>query len=101
MNSIQVFSFLNFKRALSGLFENSFFIPPADDSGIPLGCAWYAYQELVDIQETEVLSPYIGKPYSRSEIISAINEFPSLKFEEYDNMDTLIDHTSYSPIFAP
>jgi carbamoyltransferase len=42
-----------------------------------------------------VLSPYIGKPYSRSEIISAINEFPSLNFEEYDNMDTLIDDTSY------
>ena len=85
----------NEKILNSGLFENSFFIPPADDSGIPLGCAWYAYQELVDIQETEVLSPYIGKPYSRSEIISAINEFPSLKFEEYDNMDMLIDHTSH------
>ena len=85
----------NEKILNSGLFENSFFIPPADDSGIPLGCAWYAYQELVDIQETEVLSPYIGKPYSRSEIISAINEFPSLNFEEYDNMDTLIDDTSY------
>ena len=85
----------NEKILNSGLFENSFFIPPADDSGIPLGCAWYAYQELVDIQETEVLSPYIGKPYSRSEVISAINEFPNLKFEEYDSMDTLIDHTSY------
>lgn len=85
----------NEKILNSGLFDNSFFIPPADDSGIPLGCAWYAYQELLDIQETEVLSPYIGKPYSRSEIISAINKFPSLKFEEYDSMDTLIDHTSY------
>ena len=85
----------NEKILNSGLFENSFFIPPADDSGIPLGCAWYAYQELVDIQETEMLSPYIGKPYSRSEIISAINEFPSLTFEEYDSMDTLIDHTSH------
>jgi carbamoyltransferase len=85
----------NEKILNSGLFENSFFIPPADDSGIPLGCAWYAYQELVDIKETEVLSPYIGKPYSRSEIISAINEFPGLKFEEYDSMDKLIDYTSY------
>jgi carbamoyltransferase len=85
----------NEKILNSGLFENSFFIPPADDSGIPLGCAWYAYQELIDIQETEVLSPYIGKPYHRSEIISAINEFPNLKFEEYDDMDKLIDDTSY------
>lgn len=85
----------NEKILNSGLFENSYFIPPADDSGIPLGCAWFAYQELVDIQETEMFSPYIGKPYSRSEIISAINEFPSLNFEEYDNMDTLIEDTSY------
>ena len=85
----------NEKILNSGLFENSFFIPPADDSGIPLGCAWFAYQELVDIKKTEVLSPYIGKPYSRSEIISTINQFPNLKFEEYDDIDRLIEDASY------
>ena len=85
----------NEKILNSGLFENSFFIPPADDSGIPLGCAWYAYQELVDIQETEVLSPYIGKSYSRNEIISTINKFPNLMFKEYDNFDSLIDDVSF------
>ena len=85
----------NEKILNSGLFENSFFIPPADDSGIPLGCAWFAYQELVDIKKTEVLSPYIGKSYSRSEIISTINQFPNLKFEEYDDIDRLIEDASY------
>ena len=85
----------NEKILNSGLFENSFFIPPADDSGIPLGCAWYAYQELVDVKETETLSPYIGKQYSRSEIISTINEYPNLNFTEYDDMDSLIEDTSF------
>ena len=85
----------NEKILNSGLFEGSYFIPPADDSGIPLGCAWFAYQEMVDIQETEMFSPYIGKSYSRSEIISAINEFPSLNFQEYQLMDTLIEDVSY------
>jgi carbamoyltransferase len=85
----------NEKILNSGLFENSYFIPPADDSGIPLGCAWFAYQELTDIIETEMFNPYIGKPYSRSEVISAINEFPNLNFQEYDDMDILIEDTSY------
>ena len=38
----------------SGLFENCFFIPPSDDTGIPLGCAWYAYQRLIDIETTDI-----------------------------------------------
>jgi len=53
----------------SGLYENCYFIPPSDDSGIPLGCAWFAYQKLTDIAEVEQLSPYLGKSYSRNEVI--------------------------------
>ena len=85
----------NEKILNSGLFENSYFLPPSDDSGIPLGCAWFAYQELIDIEETEMFSPYIGKSYSRAEIITTINDFPNLKFNEYDNMEDLIEDTSY------
>jgi len=84
----------NEKILNSGIFENSYFIPPADDSGIPLGCAWYAYQELIDIQETEIFSPYIGKPYSRLEVIEAINKHKILEFREYDNMDELTEDVS-------
>ena len=85
----------NEKILNSGLFENSYFIPPADDSGIPLGCAWYAYQELVDIKETTEFKPYIGKTYSRNEIISTLNQYPNLIFEEYTNFDTLVESTSF------
>jgi carbamoyltransferase len=84
----------NEKILNSGIFENSYFIPPADDSGIPLGCAWYAYQELIDIQDTEIFSPYIGKPYSRLEVIEAINKHNILGFKEYDNMDELTEDVS-------
>ena len=84
----------NEKILNSGIFKNSYFIPPADDSGIPLGCAWYAYQELIDIQETEIFNPYIGKPYSRLEVIEAINKHKISEFKEYDNMDELTEDVS-------
>ena len=84
----------NEKILNSGLFENSYFVPPADDSGIPLGCAWYAYQELVDIEKTEMLSPYIGKSYSRLDVIEAINKHNISNFTEYDNMEQLTDDVS-------
>ena len=38
----------------SGLFEKCFFIPPADDSGIPLGCAWYAYIAVADVENVDM-----------------------------------------------
>ncbi len=84
----------NEKILNSGLFENSYFVPPADDSGIPLGCAWFAYQELLDIQETEMFSPYIGKPYSRLEVIEAINKHKILNFTEYNSMEELTEDVS-------
>jgi len=84
----------NEKILNSGLFENSYFVPPADDSGIPLGCAWFAYQELLDIKETEMFNPYIGKPYSRLEVIEAINKHKILDFKEYDNMEELNNDVS-------
>lgn len=79
----------------SGLYENCYFIPPSDDSGIPLGCAWFAYQKLTDITEVEQLSPYLGKSYSRTEVIEALNEHTGLKYTEYDNFDSLIDEITY------
>jgi carbamoyltransferase len=53
-------------------FDNCYFIPAADDSGIPLGCAWFGYQQISEITETAFLSPYIGKTYSPSEINKAL-----------------------------
>ena len=85
----------NEKILNSGLFENSYFIPASDDSGIPLGCAWYAYQQLTDINEVEQLSPYIGKTYDEKEIISALNLFPHLSFEKYYDFERLLDDVTY------
>jgi carbamoyltransferase len=85
----------NEKILNSGLYENCYFIPPADDSGIPLGCAWYGYQQLINIDEVETLKPYLGKTYSQKEIIASINEYPHLLIERYDDFEKLIEDVSY------
>jgi carbamoyltransferase len=85
----------NEKILNSGLYDNCYFLPPSDDSGIPLGCAWYAQQKLVDIESTEPLSPYLGKTYSKSEIIETLNKYPNLIHTEYENFEELIQEVSY------
>lgn len=79
----------------SGLYENCYFIPPSDDSGIPLGCAWFAYQKITQVDKTEMFSPYLGKSYNRNEIIEALNEYTNLNYTEYENFDTLVDDITY------
>lgn len=79
----------------SKLYNECFFLPPADDSGIPLGCAWYAYQQLIEIKETTKISPYFGRSYHRNEIITALNEYPEYGFEEYKDFQSLIEDVSY------
>jgi carbamoyltransferase len=79
----------------SGLYDNCYFIPPSDDSGIPLGCAWFAYQKLTEIGEVEQLIPYLGKTYSRNDIIEALNDNPELIYTEYVDFDPLIEEVSY------
>lgn len=79
----------------SGLYKNSYFIPPSDDSGIPLGCAWFAYQKLTEIEEVEQLSPYLGKTYERNEVIEALNEYTGLEYSEYQDFNSLLDEISY------
>lgn len=85
----------NEKILNSGIFEKAYFIPPSDDSGIPLGCAWYGCQKLIDIVEVEVLKPYTGKKYSDSEIVSALNEQPNLEFTKFDNFEELLEDVSF------
>jgi carbamoyltransferase len=79
----------------SGLFEGCYFIPPSDDSGIPLGCAWYGYQLLSPIEEIKPLSPYLGKEYTKNDIVSALNEYPLLGVTNYENFDELIEDVSF------
>jgi carbamoyltransferase len=85
----------NEKIIESKLFENCFFVPPSDDSGIPLGCAWYAYQQISDIGETKMINPYFGKTYKRNDIINTLNEFKITNFIEFDDFNKLIDYVSF------
>ena len=85
----------NEKILNSDLFDKCFFLPPSDDTGIPLGCAWYAYQKLVDIEETEMISPYFGKTYNRDQIIAALNDYAEYDVTEYDDYDKLYEDVSY------
>lgn len=85
----------NEKILKSNLFDECFFLPPSDDSGIPLGCAWYAYQQLVDIEKTEPISPYLGKKYDRSEIIEMLNTFTGIDYVEYEDYDKLNEDVTY------
>lgn len=79
----------------SGLYENCYFLPPSDDSGIPLGCAWYGYQLVSPINKVEPLSPYLGKIYSDKEIAESINEYTNLEFVKYENFDDLTEEVSF------
>lgn len=85
----------------SGEFENCYFIPSADDSGIPLGCAWYAYQQIDEIKKNVFLSPYLGKNYTEKEIEQALQiaqrEIPGVKvgttwFDYRGKDQDLIEH---------
>lgn len=58
----------------SGLFENQYFMPPADDSGIPHGCAYAGAAYLMEeIRTGKWMSPYTGKTYTDQEIEDAVN----------------------------
>jgi carbamoyltransferase len=86
----------NEKILKSGLYEQCFFLPPSDDSGIPLGCAWYAYQQLGNIENKDFISPYFGKTYSRNEILSALNEFPEVIFDEHNDFKTVVEEITWA-----
>jgi len=70
----------NERIILSKNFKGTYFIPPADDSGIPLGCAWYGYIEVLKgvKKEKKLLNPYTGIPYSNQDVLNAIDYIDSL-----------------------
>lgn len=85
----------NEKIIKSGLFNTCFFVPPADDSGIPLGCAWYAYQQVANIDKVDFLSPYTGRNYEPVEIQNIINTFENLHYTYYPDFENLLEDVSY------
>jgi len=75
----------------SGLYDNCYFVPPADDSGIPLGCAWYGYQSMNKMEKTTFLSPYLGKTYLKGEIKIELDKFPECEFTYFEKTDDLLE----------
>jgi carbamoyltransferase len=62
----------------SELFEGMYFLPPADDSGIAIGCA-FAKSNSESFKPTgKFLSPYTGKTYSNEEIEEATASFNNI-----------------------
>ena len=78
----------------SGLYDGCFFLPASDDSGIPLGCAWYAYQQVADIEKTKMISPYLGKTYSEENFLKALEDFPNCEATYFPNFDDLVEFIS-------
>jgi carbamoyltransferase len=75
----------------SDLFENCYFVPPADDSGIPLGCAWWGFQQVTEITYTPTMWPYFGKTYSDVEILDATSRFDNIDVQYYNNFDEILE----------
>ncbi|MFZ3054603.1 MAG: carbamoyltransferase C-terminal domain-containing protein [Minisyncoccales bacterium] len=56
-------------------FKNVFIPPPASDCGISIGCAFYGYFNILGKNKKRThYSDYLGKIYSESEILNAINK---------------------------
>jgi carbamoyltransferase len=75
----------------SELFENCYFVPPADDSGIPLGCAWWGYQQVMEITYTPTMWPYFGKTYSDVEILDATAKFDDIDVQYYSDFNEILE----------
>lgn len=78
----------------SDLFNDSHFFASCDDSGIPLGCALYGGFIFDKPIRQDFFSPYLGREYSRDEILKSIDEIPDLDFKEFYDYNELTDFIS-------
>ena len=75
----------------SGLFDGCHFFAPSDDSGTPLGCALYGALNYDKPNRKDFFSPYLGRPYTKDEIIKDLSLYPDLSVTEFENYDELIN----------
>lgn len=76
----------------SRMFKGQYFVPPADDSGIPLGCAWAGYLKLNPAfkkTSSKWQNPYFGKTYSDDIIMASIEQTDGIGHIHFDNFDDL------------
>lgn len=64
-------------------FKNIFILPPSDDAGIALGCAYFGYYNILKGTERKPYPVYTGKIYSDEEIEKSIKD---LKYYKSDNV---------------
>ena len=81
----------------SELFKNNYFQPPADDSGIALGCAFYGGALLTGKphQKTNWISPYLGKTYTNKEVEDSIAGFDNIKVYECTEGESISTAAQY------
>ena len=81
----------------SELFKNNYFQPPADDSGIALGCAFYGGALLTEKphQKTNWISPYLGKTYTNKEVEDSIAGFDNIKVYECTEGESISTAAQY------
>jgi carbamoyltransferase len=78
----------------SGLFKDYFFLPPADDSGIPLGCAWYGQMQYVQ-KPNRMKDAFFGKKYTEQDVLDAVERYQNeegckLVVEKFD-LENVVD----------
>lgn len=81
----------------SKLFDQCYFLPPSDDSGIPIGLAYYGYTFLTkELPKSEKwMSAYLGKEYTSEEIELAFTQVPfTMDYFKYDFEEDLLESTA-------
>jgi len=89
----------NEKLVKSGLFKDYFFLPPSDDSGIPLGCAWFGQFKLGfgNVVSQKMKHAYFGKTYTDNDITYGIHKYMNdvqnhnFVVRHFDNEDEQLD----------
>ena len=78
----------------SNMFDKQYFVPSADDTGIPLGCAWYGYLELNPTFDkskniTKWQTPYLGKSYKDETIFDEIIQTEDIEYTYFEDFNEL------------
>ena len=75
----------------SELFNDQYFTPPADDSGISIGCAMHASTLAGSKLPKKQMIPYSGKEYTDLEIESAISKNPKVRVIKHNTIEDAAD----------
>lgn len=83
----------------SGMFQSQYFVPPADDSGIAIGAAFYGGHVLMGeiVKRDRWMTAYLGKTYSENEIEGYLNNsnlVDHFNFQRYDSIDEVAEIAS-------